>query len=93
MGPTAGRFVKFVGEAVILATIFFVLTVLVTGYLVADWPDELAPLIEAGDFMKRNLGPAWWALVIGLGAVSGTAIARAGKQAVAKAPQRWIGYR
>jgi hypothetical protein len=77
----------------LLATIFFVLTVLATSYFIADWPQELEPLLAVGDALQRNLGPAWWALVIGVGAVVGMAVAREGRKAIARGPDRWVGYR
>jgi hypothetical protein len=80
---------KLAGDLVLLATIFFAAFVAFVRFAHIEAPGELDFLVEAGDWLTREFGPGWWALLLGLGAVVGWWVSGLGKAMVRKTEKHW----
>ena len=93
MDALVGRLLKLVGDAVTLVTVLFVAAFLLTRHFNLEWPREIEFLYGLGARLQSLFGPAWWAMVVGLGAVFGFALSRMGRNALAASEQRHSHYR
>ena len=88
-----GRLLKMIGDGVAIATIVFIGSVFVASRPGVDWPPELDVVPWIAEEMLGRFGPAWWMLVIALGAVIGVALGNAGRRILVEVAERRRHYR
>jgi hypothetical protein len=88
-----GRLLKLIGDVIAIATMLFVVSMLIVGWLDVSWPEELAFMEVARTALVGWLGPGWWALTAGVGAVLGVALNRKGRELLRKERERHRHYR